>query len=91
MGQICYGCQYLLLITLELLDSPENGGFIRFILSFAITSREHFDLRSIGGHWNLNDDVVRVVCTLEYRANLDGVLDAAVVGVLLDDGCDLKW
>ena len=47
LGQVSYGRQYLLLVTLELLDPPKDRGFIRLVLSFAISSRKHFDLRGI--------------------------------------------
>lgn len=84
LGQVSDGRQNLLLITLKLFDSPEYSRFVRLVLAFATARRKHLDLWCIRRHRYLYHNVVCIISTLEYRANLNWVFNSSIVGVLLD-------
>jgi len=84
------GCHDLLVITLELLDSPENWGFIRLVLSFTISCWEYLNTGCVWWYGYLYHDVVSIVCSLEDWPDLNREFNTAIIRVFLDDWGDLE-
>ena len=59
--QVGNGRQYLLLITLELLDPPHDQIFLRLVLCLALSGREDPDVCRVRRNWHLDHDVIAVV------------------------------
>jgi len=81
----------LLLIPLELFNSPENWGFIRLIFSFTITCREYLHTSCVGRQGYFNNNVVCIVGTLKNRSDLNWIFNTALLMEFLNDWRDFEW
>lgn len=82
--------QNVLLITLELLNSPHYCGFIRFILSFTSSGRENLDISWVAWNWNFDNDVVTHVRMFIYCSNFDWIFYSVVFTEFLNDRGNFK-
>ena len=61
----------LLLITLELLDSPHDHLLLRLVFCLTLPRREDPNISRVRWHWNFDHDIVAVVGLLKNRTQLD--------------------
>ena len=82
--QVSHSCQDVLLVSLELLDTPHNAWFVRLVFSFPDSCSINFHVGCVRWHWNFDHYIICKIWVLKNGSQLYRILYSVVIREFLN-------